>query len=61
MGSRGLDGNATWVERVISNGSHKVFNGGVTDDGFAYGIASSADQFASWRSAVPLRCADNSG
>jgi hypothetical protein len=43
--------------------SRLVFIGGVTDDGFAYGIAAttSGDQSGSWRSAAPLRCADNGG
>lgn len=55
------DGNALWMERFMSNGSRQVFNGGVADDGFAYGIAFNADQSTSWRTAVPLRCADNGG
>lgn len=40
-----------------------VFIGGVTDDGFAYGIVATTagDQSGSWRSAAPLRCADNGG
>jgi hypothetical protein len=38
--------------------------GGVTDDGFAYGIATDFDlpgRSGSWRSAQPLKCADNGG
>jgi hypothetical protein len=39
-----------------------VFIGGVTDDGFAYGIVGRGNtSTASWRSAAPLRCADNGG
>jgi hypothetical protein len=42
------------------------FFGGITDDGYAYGIAipnlvANRGESASWRSAAPLRCADNGG
>ncbi len=40
-----------------------IFVGGVTDDGFAYGIVATiaGDHTGSWKSAAPLRCADNGG
>ena len=32
-------GNAIWMERFFSAGNRQFYHGGVTDDGFAYGIA----------------------
>jgi hypothetical protein len=52
-----IDGN----NHVEMFAKQLVFIGGVTDDGFAYGIAAKGNTSASWRSAAPLRCADNGG
>jgi hypothetical protein len=51
-------GNIIWLQRHIPiSGSVEWFNGGVTDDGFAYGIAwDNRGRSSSWRSAAPLRC-----
>jgi hypothetical protein len=40
-----------------------ILQGGVTDDGFAYGVSVSqtGGGSGSFRSAVPLKCADNGG
>jgi hypothetical protein len=56
-------GNAIWMERIELNGGNDLwFSGGVPDDGFAYGIAfDDRGSSNSWRSAAPLRCADNGG
>ena len=56
-------GNTIWMERFFSEGPRQFFNGNVTDDGFAYGVAFSTGtgRSSSWRSAAPLRCADFGG
>ena len=56
--------NGIWMKRHATfspNVDVSWFIGGVADDGFAYGITwdSSGTYSSSWRSAEPLRCADN--
>jgi hypothetical protein len=55
-----IGGNAMYGHYSGSQGTVE-FRGGVTDDGFAYGIAydDARHTSGSWRSAAPLRCADN--
>jgi hypothetical protein len=52
------NGNVIWMTRRTNLGENPLWlNGGVTDDGFAYGIAFDIhDHSSSWRSAAPLKC-----
>ena len=58
--------NGIWMKRHATFSPYvevSWFIGGVADDGFAYGITwdGSGNSSSSWRSAEPLRCADNGG
>jgi hypothetical protein len=59
----GIQGNYVGLEYYTDSGRFFFFQGGVSDDGFAYGTAwgDSNRIPTSWRIPEPLRCADNGG
>ena len=67
----GIQGNYIHLEYVSTDAKGIIFQGGVGDDGFAYGTmwvqpggnetSSWGNGTTSWRIPEPLRCADNGG